>query len=578
MEKLINNISAQKRRNAPEEVFKFESEHKEDASDDQPHQQPYSQYTLDNVFGNEPYGEPGLAYILGNWYVFLCALSSTVGGFLFGYDQGVVSITLVMDQFLTDIPDIATGHAGAGFKKGLMTALLELGAFIGAWNQGWIADKYSRKRSIVFALLIFIVGGSLQAAAQDYAMLTVARFIGGLGIGMLSMVAPLYISEISPPEIRGFLLVTESFAVVVGVIVAYWLTFGTRYMSGEWAWRLPFLLQLVPCLCLLAAVSFLPYSPRWLASVGRYDETLATLCKLRNLPDSDKRIRREFLEIKGEALFQSTVTKERHAHLLDGSLKHSIELELASWIDCFRPGCWRRTHIGIGIMFFQQFCGINALIYYSPTLFENMNFNYDMQLIMSGVLNSLQGVGCITSFFTMETVGRRPLLLYGSLVMAGAHTIIAIMVGLYSDDWSAHKTEAWVSVAFLFIFMLGYACSWSPVPWALPAEIFPSSLRAKGVALTTCSNWINNFIIGLITPPLIDGTGFGTYVFFGAFALLSFFWTYFFVPETKGVTLEMMDTLFKDHSELHDKEVKMSIELELVKEELEKMGSISNKV
>ncbi|KAK9458895.1 putative MFS monosaccharide transporter [Lipomyces oligophaga] len=545
------------------EDFKLESKHEENA--------PYSQFSLTTVFGDEPYGAPGLSYIFSNWYVVMCAASSTLGGFLFGYDQGVVSITLVMDQFLVDIPEIADGHAGAGFKKGLMTALLELGAFFGAWNQGWIADKYSRKKAIVIAIFVFVIGAVLQTAAQDYAMLTVARFIGGMGIGMLSMVAPLYISEISPPEIRGFLLVCEAFSTCVGVLAAYWLTFGTRYISGEWAWRLPFLLQLVPCLILLGCITFLPYSPRWLASVGRDDEALATLLKLRNLPASDKRVRREFIEIRAEAKFQKTIQKERHGHLLDGSKINAIKLELVSWADCFRAGCWRRTHIGIGLMFFQQFVGINALIYYSPTLFETMGLTYDLRLILSGVLNTAQGIGCGTGFATVETIGRRRLLLFGSVVMTLSHAIIAILVGLFSDDWPSHQAEAWTSVAFLFVFMLGYACSWSVVPWALPAEIFPSSLRAKGMALTTCSNWFNNFIIGLITPPMINGIGFGTYVFFGVFSLLSGIWTYLYVPETKGITLEQMDTLFGDHTDEDDKEVQTAIEYELVKSELSRM-------
>jgi MFS family permease len=148
------------------------------------------------VFDRETYGPPGLKGLIANPYVFLCAACSTLGGVLFGYDQGVVSVILVMDQFLEKFPRVADGHPGSGFWKGLMTAMIELGALLGALNQGWIADKISRKYSILVAVFVFIVGSVLQTAAVDYAMLTVARFIGGMGIGMLSMVAPLYISEI----------------------------------------------------------------------------------------------------------------------------------------------------------------------------------------------------------------------------------------------------------------------------------------------------------------------------------------------------------------------------------------------
>ena len=138
-----------------------------------------------------------------------------------------------------------------------------------------------------------------------------------------------------------------------------------------------------------------------------------------------------------------------------------------------------------------------------------MGLDYSLQLIMSGVLNVTQLVGVITSLWTMDRFGRRPLLLWGSFFMTLSHLIIAILVGEFSSDWSSHRAAGWVSVAFLLFYMLSFGASWGPVPWAMPSEIFPSSLRAKGVALATCSNWLNNFIIGLITPPLVINTGFG---------------------------------------------------------------------
>ena len=155
-------------------------------------------YHAENALNDrEPYGPPGLRGLVANPFVFLCAACSTLGGLIFGYDQGVVSVILVMDQFKEQFPEVSAGYPGSGFWKGLMTAMIELGALVGALNQGWIADKYSRRYSIVIAVVVFTVGSVLQTAAVNYAMLTVARTIGGLGIGMLSMVAPLYISEIS---------------------------------------------------------------------------------------------------------------------------------------------------------------------------------------------------------------------------------------------------------------------------------------------------------------------------------------------------------------------------------------------
>ncbi|WAO92415.1 Hypothetical protein NCS54_00992300 [Fusarium falciforme] len=501
----------------------------------------------------EPYGPSGFRGLFNSHYVALCAAFSALGGLLFGYDQGVISVTLVMDHFLDRFPEVSDDAPGAGFKKGLMTAMITLGAFIGAINQGWIADWISRKRSIMVSVVVFTIGSALQTSAVNYAMLVVGRFIGGIGIGQLSMVIPLYISEISPPEIRGTLLVFEELSIVAGIVIAFYITYGTRYISSHWSWQLPFLLQILPGLVLGFGAIFLPYSPRWLASKDREDEALSNLAKLRALPATDPRVQREWMEIIAEARFQTGILKERHPQLTQRTdISGRMRLEFVSWTDCLKPGCWRRTLVGAGIMFFQQFVGINALIYYSPTLFGTMGLDFNMQLTMSGVLNVTQLIGVLTSLWTLDRFGRRSILLLGSVLMLVAHVIIAALVGKFSDNWPSHKAEGWTSVAFLLFYMLAFGASWGPVPWAMPSEVFPSSLRAKGVAISTCSNWINNFIIGLITPPLVRETGFGAYVFFAVFCLLSFIWVWFSVPETNGKTLEEMDQVFNDRSGVQD--------------------------
>lgn len=325
-----------------------------------------SQQTEIYLGDREAYGAPGIAGLFTNTFVLLCAACATLGGLIFGYDQGVVSVILVMPQFLEQFPRVGAHAAGAGFWKGLMTAMIELGAMIGALNQGWISDRISRRYSIIVAVLIFTFGSILQTAAVNYAMLTVARLIGGVGIGMLSMVAPLYISEVSPAEVRGTLLVLEEFCIVLGIVIAFWITYGTRYMDGEWAWRLPFLLQMIPGFILLAGVYLMPFSPRWLAFKGRNDAALSSLSKLRRLPSSDPRIRREHLDILVEVQFHKELSAEKHPRLQDGSQKSNILLELVSWADCFKKGCWRRTHIGVGLMFFQQVSRISFFFLFSP--------------------------------------------------------------------------------------------------------------------------------------------------------------------------------------------------------------------
>ncbi|KAF2013000.1 general substrate transporter [Aaosphaeria arxii CBS 175.79] len=508
----------------------------------------------------ETYGPAGFKGIFSNKYVTLCAAFATMGGALFGYDQGVVSITLVMDQFLEVFPEVSENAAGAGFKKGLLTAMIELGAFLGAMNQGWLADKISRKWSILVAVIIFMIGSAVQTGSMGYGMLVAGRFIGGIGVGMLAMVAPLYISEIAPPEIRGTLLVLQELSIVTAIVAAFYTTYGTRFIPSQWSWRLPFLLQMVPAIFLGAGVPFLPYSPRWLAGKGRDDEALEVLCKLRGLPATDQRVLTEWFEIRSEVAYQKEVSAKLHPKLQDGSKSSRIKLQILGYTDCFRKGSWKRTHVGIGLMFFQQFVGINALIYYSPTLFATMGLNRQMQLDMSGVLNICQVVACLWSLWGMDRFGRRPLLLGGGVCMIISHFIIAVLMGKFQDSWDTHKVEGWVCVAFLLFFMLTFGATWGPIPWAMPSEVFSSSLRAKGVAYATMSNWFNNFIIGLITPPLVQNTGFGTYVFFCAFSALAVVWVYFVVPETNGRTLEQMDQVFHDNTGEVEKERRARIE------------------
>lgn len=499
--------------------------------------------------------------MFGNGLVVAAAFSTCMGGLLFGFDQGILSIVLTMPQFLEQFPDVNINvSSSAAFNKGIMTALLELGAFIGALQAGFVADKYSRKKAIALGSVWFVIGAIIQTTSFSFAQLVVGRFIGGLGVGLLSAVAPMYISEVAPPNIRGALLAMEGATIVIGIVVMFYITYGSRFIENDWSFRLPFLIQMAPCILLGFGLWKLPYSPRWLAGAGRDADCLNALMRLRRLPSTDPRLQAEWISIRAEAIQNREVIIKDHPSLQGRDFMSELKLEVVSWIDMFRPKLIKRTIIGPMLMMFQQFQGVNALIYYSPTLFEQLGLDYEMQLDMSGVLNISQMVATIVAFFVLDRVGRKPPLIFGSICNTICHIIVAVIMAKYSHDWVKYHNEAWVAVAFILTFMFTFGVGWSPVPWAMPAEVHSSSRRAKGVAITTCACWLCNFIIGLITPPMLQNIKYGTFLFFGVFALLSGIWVWFFCPEPMGKTLEQMDEIFRSNTAHEDNITKVEIQ------------------
>lgn len=323
-------------------------------------------------------------------------------------------------------------------------------------------------------------------------------------------------------------------------MIAYWITFVTRHMSGEISFRLPLGLQMVSATGLGLGIHFFPFSPRWLALVHRNSDALESLSKLRGLPPTDDRVLTEYKSIITEIEFQKITQEAKHPGL------HGLKLEARLWLDLFEGRKWRRTAVGCGITFFQQFSGINAFIYYAPTLFRSIGQSDEMSLILSGVFNVLQLVAVAVCFVVIDKVGRRPLAIVGGFGAAVCYTIIAVLAGLYSDDWKANTSAGWACVAMAFLFILVYGVSYSPLGWALPPEVFSTSQRAKGVALATCVNWLSNFTVGIATPPMLESITFGTYIFFAVFCGLAGIWALLLVPETMGKTLEQMDGVFGD--------------------------------
>lgn len=313
-------------------------------------------------------------------------------------------------------------------------------------------------------------------------------------------------------------------------------------MTGEIAFRLPLGLQMVSASLLGVGVHFFPYSPRWLALVNRDADCLASLCKLRRLPPTDDRIQLEQQGILAEVDFQRILQERKHPGA------KGLKLELLLWGDLFTKKMWRRVAVGCGVCFFQQFSGINAFIYYAPTLFESIGQSSEMALILSGIFNILQLVAVFICIAIIDKIGRRPLAIIGGFGSGICYTVIAILSAVYEKDWASNKAAGWACVAMAFAFILVYGVSYSPLGWALPPEVFPTATRSKGVALAVAVNWLSNFVIGIVVPPMIESIHYGTYIFFAFFCYLAGVWAVMLVPETMGKTLEEMDEVFGDRA------------------------------
>ncbi|EKM78770.1 hypothetical protein AGABI1DRAFT_92337 [Agaricus bisporus var. burnettii JB137-S8] len=491
-------------------------------------------------------GQSGWRGLVHNRRIFAIAVFASLGGLLYGYNQGVFSGVLVMNSF-HDRMASAVDDPG---KQGWLVAILELGAWFGVLMTAYFADKISRKYTIVLAVCVFCIGAIVQTAAKDPDYIYGGRFVTGLGVGSLSMIVPLYNAEIAPPEVRGSLVALQQLAITFGIMVSFWIDYGTNYIGGagdtqkEAAWRLPLALQLIPAVILGVGILFMPFSPRWLVNQGRDDEALAVLSRARNLPPDHELVKIEFLEIRAQYLFEKEVSEEKFPDYQDGSIRSSFLLGFYGyWSLISERNLLYRTAVGTLTMFFQQWTGVNAILYYAPRIFENLGLEGNTNsLLATGVVGIVMFLATIPAVIWVDQLGRKPVLISGAFVMGACHIIVAGISGKYQDSWASHRAAGWAASAFVWIFAIGFGYSWGPCAWIVVAEIWPLSVRGKGLSIAASSNWV--------TPTMIDKLRFGTFIFFGSWAFLGGFFVMFFVPETKGLTLEEMDGVFGDSTGL----------------------------
>ncbi|KAF5099150.1 hypothetical protein DV451_003097 [Geotrichum candidum] len=494
----------------------------------------------------------GMKAILENSRVFLIAVFASLGGLVYGYNQGMFGQILSMHSFGETIAYESISNTTT---RGLLTAILELGAWVGSLANGYVADKLGRKLSVDIAVVIFCAGVIVQACAKNKDYILGGRFVTGIGVGALSMLVPLYNAELAPPEIRGGMVVLQQLSITFGIMVSYWIGYGTNYIGGtgegqsDAAWLIPICIQIAPAVLLAVGMLFMPQSPRWLMNQGRNEECLNTIAKLRGLPADSEIVSLEYLEIKAQYLFDEETKAELYPDCLDGSTKSNFKLFFKSYATLFKGATFKRTIVAIMIMTFQQWSGINGVLYYAPFIFKDLGLSgTTTSLLASGVVGIVMFVATIPAVIFIDKLGRRPLLIAGAIGMAISHFVVAGIIGGYEGEIDQHKVAAWVAVVFIWIFVVHFGYSWGGGAWVLISEVFPLGLRAKGVAIGASFNWLNNFAVAMATPDMIATMKYGAYIFFGIICILGAAYVTFLVPETKGVSLEEMDEIFKDES------------------------------
>ncbi|KAE8147789.1 general substrate transporter [Aspergillus avenaceus] len=539
---------------------------------------------MESTVDHPPRG--GFALIYENPYLLGVASFSTLGGLLFGYDQGVVSGVITMESFGARFPRIYTDSS----FKGWFVSTLLLAAWFGSLINGPIADRLGRKLSINVAVVIFLIGSAIQCGAVNIPMLFAGRAIAGLAVGQLTMIVPLYISEVSIQEIRGGLVVLQQLSITIGILISYWIDYGTNYIGGtrcapnipytgvkntfnpytdvpetgctgqsEASWRLPLALQILPAMVLGLGIIFFPDSPRWLLMKRRDDEAIQALSKLRRQARDSPVLVNEYLEIKASIMLENAFAKEHFPNM------SGVRLHAAQYTSFFTTWArFKRLAIGCCVMFFQQFMGCNAIIYYAPTIFSQLGLDGNTSsLLATGVYGIVNCLSTLPALFLIDKIGRRILLMSGAVGTCVSLVIVGAIIGAYGSDLVNHKSAGWAGIAFIYIYDINFSYSFAPIGWVLPSEIFNLSIRSKAISITTSATWMCNFIIGLITPDMLDSITWGTYIFFAAFCLLALVFTFFCIPETRGKTLEDMDLIFGDTAAHEEKQRIVQIEAEL---------------
>jgi SP family xylose:H+ symportor-like MFS transporter len=471
-----------------------------------------------------------------NPYVALLTLIATLGGLLFGYDTAVINgaVDSLKAYFINprfaDLANPAQANA-ANSLLGFVVSSALIGCIIGGLVGGWVSTNVGRKRGLIIAAVLFLIS-ALGAAAPEFPFAPIGhggpgfmanfvfyRILGGIGVGLASMLSPMYIAEIAPAKVRGNLVAWNQFAIIFGMLVIYFVNFGiSKAGSGDtWlntiGWRYMFLSGTIPAVLFLLLLFLVPETPRYLMLKGNEPAARAVLAKLVTPEEGEK----EISEIRASL-------SEHHSGKL---FSFGILLVV----------------IGITLSVFQQFVGINVVLYYATDIFKGMGMTTNASLLQTIIVGSVNLVFTVVAILSVDHFGRKPLQIIGALVMAVA------MISLGTDFWLGGK--GMVALVAMLVYTAGFAVSWGPVTWVLLSEIFPNQIRGKAMAIAVAAQWIANYLVSW-TFPILDKNpwlvnhfnhGFAYWIY-GVMGILAAIFMGTVVPETKGRSLEQMQNLW----------------------------------
>ncbi|RCH91319.1 hypothetical protein CU097_010952 [Rhizopus azygosporus] len=451
----------------------------------------------------------------GSALLYSVACFASLGQFLFGYDQGVMSGILVNNRWLE-----LFGHPSSTLQ-GLIIAIFELGAWFTSYPTSWFMDRFGRRWTILIGAAIFIVGGSVQTGSSNLAGILLGRLIAGFGIGFLSTVLPVYTAELSRAHNRGKVTVLGMSINMFGYMASEFIDYGFSFVESDWSFRGPLLLQVVFALILAVGTLALPESPRYLLSKQKDDLALETLSDMYGKPADNPQVLQEYEEIKT-------------------TLELEAKLGEPTWGEMFTLYT-RRSFIAIAVQALGQLSGINIVTYYAPKMYEAVLGPGNKTILFAGFTALVYFCGALIAAVLVDKVGRRPLFMSGSFFM-----IIWLVLMAVFNKIDLGMTSAILVIVFTMIYVGTFGITWACVDWLYPAEIFPFRTRAKGMSLAVSSNWLSNFAVGLWTPPLLDRIGWATYIFYAAWNVVALFVVYMWFVETKGKSLEEIDAIFED--------------------------------